>query len=326
MNRRALMALLAGAGIALPGLARAQQARKVPVVGFLHPGSPESGSPTFDSVRQGLRDVGYVEGENIRLEPRWARGQPELLPQLTKELVQLRVDVLVATARPSIEAARAATAELPIVANDLESDPIASGYIANLARPGGNITGLFLDAPGLCSKWLQQMREVLPNVGKIAVLWDATTGRYQLDAIHTAARAASIDVQVMEFRDSEGMVTALELGLKAAPQAVIQLGSPLIRQGAPRVAQIMSSRRVSGLSQFRTFPDAGGLMSYGPDLIHLFRRLGPYVAKILHGARPADLPIERPTKFELVINLKAAKALGLEMPATLLGSADEVIE
>src|SRR5262249_37167078 len=217
-------------------------------------------------------------------------------------------------------------AELPIVANDLESDPIASGYVANLARPGGNITGLFLDAPGLCSKWLQQMREVLPDVRKIAVLWDATTGKYQLDAIHVAANSMSIDIEVMECRDSEGMVTALELGLKGGPQAVIQLGSPLIRQGAPRVAQILSSTRIPAISQFRTFPDAGGLMSYGPDLIHLFRRVGLYVSKILRGARPSDLPIERPTKFELVINLKAAKDLGVTIPNSLLATADEVIE
>jgi putative ABC transport system substrate-binding protein len=136
----------------------------------------------------------------------------------------------------------------------------------------------------------------------------------------------SIAIQVMEYRDSEGMVTALELGLKEAPQAVIQLGSPLANQGAPRVAQILLSTRIPALSQFRTFPDGGGLMSYGPDLIHMYRRLGSYVSKILRGARPADLPVERPTKFELVINLKTAKALGIEMPATLLGSADEVIE
>jgi ABC-type uncharacterized transport system substrate-binding protein len=299
MNRRELMALLAGAGMTSPGLVQAQQAQKVPIVGFLHPGFPESGSPTIDSVRQGLRDAGYIEGENIRLEARWARGRPEMLLQFAKDLVQLRADVFVATARPSIEAARAATAELPIVANDLESDPIASGYVANLARPGGNITGLFLDAPGLCSKWLQQMREVLPKVRKIAVLWDTTTGRYQLDAILAAANSMSIDIQVMEHRDSDGMGRALELGLKEGPQAVIQLGSPLIRQGAPLVAQIMSSRRVPAISQFRTFPEAGGLMSYGPDLIHLFRRLGFYVSKILRGAHAAELPIERPTKFEL---------------------------
>jgi putative tryptophan/tyrosine transport system substrate-binding protein len=195
-----------------------------------------------------------------------------------------------------------------------------------VARPGGNLTGLFLDAPGLCSKLLLQMREVVPGVKKIAVMWDTTTGRYQLDGIDAAAKMVSVDVQVTEYRDSEGMVRALDLGLNEASQAVIQLGSPLIRQGAPAVAQIMSARRLPAISVFRTFPDAGGLMSYGPDLNHLFRRLGSFVSRILRGAHPGELPIERPTKFELVINLKAAKALGLEMPATLLGSADEVIE
>jgi putative tryptophan/tyrosine transport system substrate-binding protein len=324
MNRREVIALLAGA--ALPAPTQAQQAQKIPIVGFLHPGFPEAGSPVFDALRDGLREVGYVEGENIRVEVRWARGRPDTLPQLTRELIQLRADILVATARPSIEAARATTSKVPIVANDLESDPIASGYVASLSHPGGNLTGLFLDAPTLCSKWLQQIREVLPEVKKIAVLWDATTGSYQLDAIEAAAKAAAIEVVIMEFRDSAGMEMALDLGLRQAPQAVVQLGSPLIRQAGPRVAQILSGRGVPGISQFRTFPDGGGLMSYGPDLINLYRRLASYVFKILHGARPADLPIERPTKFELVINLKAAKACGVTIPSSLLATADEVIE
>jgi len=326
MNRRKFIALSAGAAVARSKLAQAQQAQKVPVVGFLHPGFPESGSPVFDALRNGLRDVGYVEGETVKIEARWARGKPENLPQLTRELIQLHVDVLVPTARPSIEAARAATTDLPIVANDLESDPVASGYVASLAHPGGNLTGLFLDAPTLCGKWLQQIADIVPNVKKIAVLWDATTGTYQFEAIKAAATAASIELVVMEFRDSMGMETALAQGLKQAPQAVIQLGSPLIRQAAPHVAEILSARRIPGISQFRSFPDGGGLMSYGPDLIALFRRLGPQISKVLHGANPADLPIERPTKFELVINLKAAKALGVTIPASLLAGADEVIE
>jgi putative ABC transport system substrate-binding protein len=163
-------------------------------------------------------------------------------------------------------------------------------------------------------------------VKRIAVLWDATTGTYQLDAIRGAATAASIDLVVMEFRDNAGLDSALESGLSQGPQAVIQLGSPLIRQAGTRTAEILSARRIPGISQFRTFPDGGGLMSYGPDLIYLYRRIGPIVGKILHGARPADLPIERPTKFELVINMKAAKALGVKPPDSLLATADEVIE
>jgi putative ABC transport system substrate-binding protein len=326
MNRRKFTALLAAASLARPALTHAQETQKTPLIGFLHPGFPDSGSPTLDALREGLRDAGYVEGETVKVDARWGRGKPEALPQLAKELIQLRAAILVATARPSIEAARAATTSLPIVADDLESDPVASGYVQSLAHPGGNLTGLFLDAPTLCGKWLQQIGGVVPNVTKIAVLWDATTGTYQLDAIKAAATAKSIELLVMEFRDSAGLETALESGLKQGPQAVIQLGSPLTRQAGPRVGEILSMHRIPGISQFRTFPDGGGLMSYGPDLIQLFRRIGPYVSKILHGARPADLPIERPTKFELVINLKAAKALGVTVPDSLLGTADDIIE
>ena len=325
MRRREFVLALGGLA-ARPFAARAQQG-KMPIIGFLHPGFPDGiGSPAFSALRDGLRDVGYVEGETVKIEARWARGEPETLAHLTQELIQLHVDVLVPTARPSIEAARAATTDLPIVANDLESDPVASGYVASLAHPGGNLTGLFLDAPTLCGKWLQQMSDIVPAAKKIAVLWDSTTGSYQLDAIKTAATAASIDVIVMDFRDHAGLDAALEAGLKQGPQAVIQLGSPLTRQAGTRTAQILSTHHTPGISQFRTFPDGGGLMSYGPELFDLYRRIGPIVAKILRGARPADLPIERPTKFELVINLNAAKALGVTIPSLLLATADEVIE
>jgi putative tryptophan/tyrosine transport system substrate-binding protein len=326
MNRRKFISIVGGAAFAWPAAAQAQQARKVPLVGFLHPGFADTGSPALESLREGLRESGFVEGQTVKVEARWANGKPELLPQLTQELLQLRVDVLVPTARASIEAARAATTSVPIVANDLESDPVASGYVASLAHPGGNLTGLFLDAPTLCGKWLQQLGEVVPHVTKIAALWDATTGTYQLDAIKAAAKTASIDLSIMEFRDSTGMETALNAGVTQVPQAVVLLGSPLIRQGAPRIVEILSAGRVPAISPFRTFPDAGGLMSYGPDLNHLYRSIGAYLSKILHGARPADLPVERPTKFDLVGNLKAAKALGLTMPGSLLAGADEVIE
>lgn len=326
MRRREFIALLAGAATGRPLRVLAQQAQKVPIVGFLHPGLSDSGSPVFDSLSQGLRDTGYVVGETIRIEARWAQGKPDVLPQLTRELIQLHADVLVLTARASIEAARAATAELPLVANDLESDPVASGYVQSLSRPGGNLTGLFLDAPTLCGKWLQQIGEIIPNLKKVAVLWDATTGTYQLEAIKAAAASASIDLTVMEFRNAADIESALEAGLKQGPQAVVQLGSPLIRQAGIRTGALLSVRGIPGISQFRTFPDGDGLMSYGPDLIHLYRRIGPIVGRILRGARPADLPIERPTKFELVINLKAAKALGVAVPSSLLATADDVID
>jgi putative ABC transport system substrate-binding protein len=307
-------------------VARAQRAQKVPIIGFLHPGFPEGGSVVFDSMREGVRELGYVEGESVKLEARWARGKPEALPQLTQELIQLGVDVLVPTARPSIEAARAATTTLPIVANDLESDPVASGYVVSLARPGGNLTGVFLDAPTLCSKWLQYIDDVVPNVTKVGVLWDVTTGTYQLDAARVATNSKSLNLVVMQFRNLSELEPALNQGLGENLGAVVQLGSPLIRQGAPRIAEILSSRRLPAISQFRTYPDGGGLMSYGPDLAHLYRRVGSQVARVLRGTRPAELPIERPTKFELVINVKAAKALGVMVPGSLLATADEVIE
>jgi putative ABC transport system substrate-binding protein len=326
LRRRTFIAALGSAAAAWPLAPRAQPSRKLPLVGFVHPGSPELGSLIPDALREGLRDAGYVEGETVKVEARWARGKPEAIPQLTRELIALGAAILLPTARPSIEAARAATSELPIVANDLESDPVASGYAVSLSHPGGNLTGVFLDAPSLCGKWLQQISDIVPNVKKIGVLWDRTTGTYQLDAIKAAAQAKSIDVVVMEFNDGAGLESALDLGLKQEPHAVIQLGSPLIRQGGPRIAEILSARRLPGISQFRSFPDGGGLLSYGPDLAHLYRRIGPLVGKILHGARPGDLPIERPTKFELVVNLKAAKALDVTMPTSLLIAADDVIE
>ena len=326
MQRREFITLIGGAAVAWPVAARAQQVPRVPVIGFLHPGIPDLGSVAWDGLREGLRDVGYVEGENIKIEVRWAYGKPDMLAQLAKELVQIRVDILIATARPSIEAAVAATKDLPIVVNDLESDPVASGFVASLARPGGNLTGLFLDAPTMCGKWLQYMREIIPTLTKIGILWDATTGTYQLEAIRAAAKTMSIDLSVMDFRDTLGMHAALENGLKQSPQAVIQLGSPLINQAGKRIAETLASYRVPGISQFRTFPVGGGLISYGPDLTNMFRRTGIFVFKLLHGAHPSDLPVERPTKFDLVINLRTAQALGVTIPPSMLASADEVIE
>jgi putative ABC transport system substrate-binding protein len=201
MNRRDTVLALVALGAA-PLAAKAQQPRELPVVGFLNPGFPglTSAGLAITGFRDGLRDVGYVDGETIKIEYRWAQGKPETLPGLAEELVRLKVDVIVAVALPSIKAAKAATADLPIVAVDLESDPVASDFVASLARPKGNITGLFLDLPDLAGKWLQLVREVVPGARRIAVLWDANTGPYQLRAITAAATAMSIDLQVLEFR------------------------------------------------------------------------------------------------------------------------------
>ena len=296
------------------------------MIGFLHPGSPEAGRSLQTCCARDFASLAILKASRSRWKPAGRAANRRSLPQLTQELIQLGVDVLVPTTRPSIEAARAATTTLPIVANDLESDPIASGYVASLARPGSNLTGVFLDAPTLCSKSLQYIDDVAPNVTKVGVLWDVTTGTFQLDAVIGAAKTKSLNPIVMQFRNAAELEPALNRGLTDNPGAIVQLGSPLIRQGAPRIAELLSSRRIPAISQFRTYPDGGGLMSYGPDLSHLYRRVSSQVSRVLRGSRPAELPIERPTKFELVINVKAAKALGLTVPTSLLATADEVIE
>jgi len=322
MRRRDFITLLGGAAAAWPLAARAQRAA-MPVIGFLNPGFR---SNVWTALIGGLRDIGYVDGETIKIEPRWALGRPETLPGLAQELVRLKAEVVVAVGRPSIDAVRAATTDLPIVAVDLESDPVESGFVASLARPGGNLTGLFLDLPTLCGKWLQLIGEAVPDIAIIAVLWDSKTGSHQLNAMKAAARMMSVDLMVVEFHDSVGLDAALNAGLKEHPQVLIQLGSPLINQLANRIADTLASHRVPSISPFRSFPENGGLLSYGPDLTNMYYRVAPYVSRILKGAKPSDLPIERPIKFEFVINLKTARSLGITIPPTLLALADEVIE
>jgi putative ABC transport system substrate-binding protein len=312
---------------ALPLRARAQTLN-LPVVGFLHPGFRAFTGPTssFDQTKEGLRKIGQIDGETVRLEPRWGEGKTEALPALAMELVRLKPAVIVAVGRPSIEAARAATKELPIVALDLESDPVASGYVASWAAPGGNITGLFLDLPSLTAKWLQLITDVVPAARQIAVLWDVTTGESQLRALSAAVKAKSLDLQVLEFRNAATMESVLATGLEQKPHALIQLGSPLINQLGNRIAEIVSAHNTPSISQFRSFAEGGGLMSYGPVLPAWFRALAPYVSAILKGAKPAAMPVEQPINFELVVNAKAAALLGVKIPQPLLLGADLVIE
>ena len=326
MNRRDTLLALFALGAA-PITARAQQPGKVPVIGFLHPGFPEgAGNSTYIGLLEGLREIGYVEGKTIKIEARWGLGKPATLPGLAAELVRLKVDVIVAVGPPSVVAAKHATATLPIVAADLETDPIAAGFVASFARPGGNITGLFLDLPGLTGKWLQLIRDVIPDTKRIAVLWHAPTGPYQLRAITAAAKSISIETQTLEFRDNTELEAALNSGLNRRPQALIQLGSPIINNAGKQIADFTVMNRLPGISQFRSFPDNGGLMSYGPNLSILMARIAPLVAKMLKGAKPGDLPVEQPTHFEMIVNMKTAKALGVKIPQSLLLRTDQVIE
>ena len=327
MNRRDTLLALIALGAA-PFAANAQQPGKIPVIGFLHPGFPSGKVVNLTEIgfREGLREIGYVEGETIKIEWRWGLGKPASLPGLAAELVRLKVDAMVAVGSPSVVAAKQATTALPIVAIDLETDPIATGLVASFARPGGNITGLFLDLPGLTSKWLQLVRDVVPELKRLAILWHAPTGPYQLRPIMAAAKSVSIETQILEFRESTELEAALNSSLKRRPQALIQLGSPLINNSGKQIADFSAANRLPGISPFRLFPDSGGLMSYGPNLSILFRRIAPYIAKILKGAKPGDLPVELPTHFELVVNMKAARTIGVKIPQSLLLRADQVIE
>ena len=325
MRRRRTLALLATAAVG-PRLAEAQQAKKTPIIGFLHPGLQALGSQTMDALRRDMGGAGLIDGKTVRVEERWGGGEPERLRTFAKELVALDPVLIIAVARPSIDAVRSVSMTVPIVANDLENDPLALGYAASLSKPGGNVTGLFLDAPAICGKWLQQITELVPNLHKLAVLWDSGTGPYQRDAFLAAAKAFSIEPRVIAFRGGGPIDSVLEAELTPDIQALVLLGSPLIQQSGSKIAAVAARHRLPGISPFRTFPAGGGLVSYGVDLVELYRRIAPFVVKVLRGARPGDIPIEQPVKFELVINLKTAKMLGLSVPPNFLLSADEVIE
>ena len=327
IDRRAFLALLGLGALALPPAARAQQARKMPVVGVLTSGIAPRASTT-DATRQGLRELGYVEGQTIAFDVRFAGGKPETFPGLAAGLVQQKVDVLLAIGAAALKAARDATGTIPIVAVDLESDPVQAGFARSLAQPGGNITGFFLDQPGLTGKWLELIREAVPGTRRIAVLVDMTTGPWQLAAIKAAALKLKIELQFLEIRNSGELDRALGAGVKGGSRALVQLSSPLF--GSPslakQIAEFTVKHRLPAISFSRRFAEAGGLMAYGPNPAEHEKRLAVYIDKILKGAKPADLPIEQPTKFDFVLNLKTAKATGLALPQSLVARADQVIQ
>jgi len=297
---------------------------KLPVVGVLL--TNMAGNVSFPILIKGLRELGYIDGKNIRIEVRSAGGKSDALPTLAIELVQLKVNVLYVTGPAAIRAARNATTAIPIVALDLETNPVEAGWAKTLARPGGNLTGLFLDLPGLAGKWLELLRQAVPGLRHVGLLWDSTTGPAQLIAAKAAAQRLGIEVQVMEIRAEDELDAALTTGIDGGSRAIVMLSSPLISTRSRQLADLVMKTRLPAISLFRTFAEDGGLMAYGPKFDDFRLRSASYVDKILRGAKPGDLPIERPTTFELVINLKTAKALGLTIPKSLLLRANEVIQ
>jgi ABC-type uncharacterized transport system substrate-binding protein len=328
VKRRGFIALVGGIVVA-PIAVGAQQAAKLARIGYLSP-NLATNPHMNEAFLQGLRDLGYVEGRNLAIEFRDAEGKPERFPALAAELVSLQVDVIVVGSTIAALAAKQATKTLPIVFA-AAGDPIASGLIASLARPGANVTGLSLLAPELIGKRLELLNQIVPRGSLVAVLWQPNVYGERMDKdmvkeAEVAAQALGVRLQFVEARDPPDIDRAFSDMTRARAGALAVLPSGMFIGERQRLVGLAEKNRLPAVYQSRDSVDAGGLMSYGPNFADLFRRAATYVDKVLKGAKPGDLPVEQPTKFELVINLKTAKALGLNIPSTLLAQADEVIE
>jgi putative ABC transport system substrate-binding protein len=313
-----LFVLLAGAGIAEP-----QQPKKVPRIGFL---SPLESPQYFAAFRQGLRELGYTEGQNVVIEYRSAKGMPQRFPDLAAELVRLNVDVIVAASGGGALAAKNATSTIPIVIGTT-GDPVASGLVASLARPGGNITGLTALGTELTGKRLELLKEAVPKASRIVVLSTpgSTEGGASLKAMEVAAQPLRIELRVQEVRDPGEFKKTFAAITKEHAGAIMVLTGPLLTTHRKQIVEFAAKSRLPAMYGISEFVDAGGLMFYGASLPEMYRRAAAYVDKILKGTRPADLPVEQPTKFELVINLKTAKQIGLTILPNVLARADKVI-
>ena len=330
VDRRTFLAGTGAVLLAAPLAAEAQQAAKVARIGYL--ATNLAGIPhVHEAFRQGLRDLGYVEGRNLMIEYRSAEGKLERLPALAAELVALKVDVIVAAAgTPPALAAKQATRALPIVFIGA-GDPVTSRLVTSLARPGGNVTGLSALSPELVGKWLELLTQAVPGVSRVAFLQQPgalgeRTEKDILKAAEVAARALGVRLQFVEARGPADIDRAYSDMTRARAGALTVLSTPMFSAERRRLLDLAAKNRLPTVYSFREYVDAGGLMSYGPNLADLFRRAATYVDRILKGTKPGDLPVEQPTKFDLVINLKTAKALGLTIPQSVLGRADEVIQ
>jgi putative ABC transport system substrate-binding protein len=323
MRRREFMTLLSGTAAAWP-LAALAQTHPVPRIGFLSVNPP--GSIYAKAFLQGLRDLGYVEGQNVIIEYRDTIGRSDRLSAVAAELVKAGVDVIFANGSEATSAARQVTTSIPIVMTS--SNPLGLGFVASLARPEGNITGVSLMAPEGSGKRLELLKEIVPGLVNIAVFWNPNDpgAASSLKETAAAAEAKGLKLQVLKISDGNSIDAAFEDSVKLGAQAVILLPAPQIGMYTQQIADLALKNRLPSMYISDGFPKAGGLVSYGVNVTALFRRAAYYVDRILKGAKPADLPVEQPTNFELVINLKTARALGLFIPPTLLATADEVIE
>ena len=327
MRRRAFIALVGGAAAAWPLRLRAQQAGKLPRIGVLLAGTPASFGLRAQAFRQGLQDLGYVEGKTIATEWRWGEDRVERLPELAAELVRLDLDAVVTGGTPAAKALASATRTIPIVVAII-ADPVAAGLVDSLARPGRNLTGFSIVAPDLSGKRLELLKEIVAGLSSVAVISNAANpqARIELNETQVAARGLGLRLESVQISPERSVEKAFESIEGSSVQALIVLTDAILYSQRDRIVALAAERRLPAMYFFRDFVTAGGLMSYAPSDADLFRRAAGYVDRILKGSNPADLPIEQPTKFELVINLATAKTLGLSVPQDLLARADEVIE
>jgi putative tryptophan/tyrosine transport system substrate-binding protein len=327
LRRREFITLLGGTVAATwPVAARAQQAGKLPTIGFQVPGTPSSHGQWFAALVQRLRELGWIEGRTVAIEYRWAEGRTERFDEIAAEFVRRKVDVIVTSATASVVAAMQATSVIPIVFA-AAGDPVGTGLVASLARPGGNVTGLSIQQPDVAAKRLELLREVVPGLRRLAILGNVGGPAVVLDMreVQAAARTLGLEVITLEIRRGEDIVPAFE-ALNGRADALYVCIDPLVNTHRVRINTLALAARPPTSHGAREYVEAGGLMSYGANFPDLFRRAGDLVDKILRGAKPADIPVEQPTKFDLVVNLTTARALSVDVPPMLLARADEVIE
>jgi putative tryptophan/tyrosine transport system substrate-binding protein len=325
MRRREFLAIVGGAAVGWPLAARAQQPAKLPTIGLLGPSTLSTYGPWVAAFLQRLRELGWVEGRNIAIEYRWAEGRPERFAEIATEFVNSNVDVIV-TGGNAVSAVRQATSTIPIVFA-LAVDPVGSGFVNSLSRPGGNVTGLSLQGPDLAAKRLELLREVAPGRRRLAILVNVgyPAAREELAQVQTAARALELESAVLEIRRAEDIAPAFDRA-KGRADALYVIAEALVTANVALITKLALDAGLPAISSNPEFAVSGGLIAYGANVPALFQRAADVVDKILRGAKPADIPVQQPTKFDLVINLKSGKALGLTMPQTLLATADEVIE
>jgi ABC-type uncharacterized transport system substrate-binding protein len=324
MRRRDFLTLLGGAA-AWPLAARAQQAGKLPTIGFLGATTPAEGGQLLAAFVQRLRELGWVDGRNVAFAIRWGEGRSERFAEIAAELVRLKVDVILTHNTPPVLAAKQATSSIPIVFASA-GDPVGIGVVASLARPGGNVTGLSGQQTDVVGKRLELLREVVPGLRRLAILAsDSPYSVLDIGEVQRAARTLAVEVATFEIRRTEDIAPAFET-LKGGTDALYVISDPVTVGNRVRINTLALGARLPTMHSVREPVEAGGLMSYGPNWSDMFRRAADYVDKILRGAKPADIPVEQPTRFDLVVNLTTARVLGLDVPRTLLARADEVIE